>query len=158
MVNVKQFLPEFGLSPFSFRLHSGVNDQSQSFVLPRFLSHYTLQAFRDERSPSDGCRKESKEMKITLSEEECKTTSIAELFDTIARKMGNSRTKSLQYDCTKILVSKPVYAAYCAACDEKNISPLTVTKMWASFGPKASIDQEEYLAEPLDGFIVKPHR
>ena len=89
---------------------------------------------------------------ITLTQEECTTQSLPELYDLIATKAGYKDTSKLQYDCTHILVSKGVQKAFYDAYEHGQQNAVAI---WAMVGPKASLESEAFIAEIQDGFIIE---
>lgn len=91
---------------------------------------------------------------IVLTEEEC-YVSITELYDTIARKLGYKETKDLQYDCKKILVSRLIFNKVYQYYQSVGTNREEFTMYWCCFGPKASLEKEDYVVEIQNGFIIK---
>lgn len=89
---------------------------------------------------------------ITLTHDEC-SHGLIELYKSVARKMGYD-PESVEFDCTKIDVSEPVFDAFEQHIIAQGGSRVDVGMIWCFAGPKATIDSDEYLAEPHEGFIV----
>ena len=90
---------------------------------------------------------------ITLTHDEC-SHGLTELYKSVARKMGYDDLEAIEFDCTKIDVSKPVFDAFEEYVLTQGGSRVEVGMVWCFAGPKATIDGNEYLAEPHEGFIV----
>ena len=92
--------------------------------------------------------------KITLTKDEC-CCGIAELYDTIATKLGYNPA-TVHYDCRKVCVSKPVmeqiFAYYKA---EKHVTRSAFNQLWLNLGPKANLSGEDYTADAQKGFILE---
>lgn len=91
---------------------------------------------------------------VSLTKEEC-YCGIAELYDTIATKLGYNPA-TLYYDCRKICVSKPVmeqiFAYYKA---EKRVTRAAFNQLWLNLGPKANLTGDDYTADAQNGFALE---
>lgn len=92
--------------------------------------------------------------KVDLTKEEC-YTGIDQFYKLIAEKLGYSSNK-VHFDCRKISVTKPVmdqiFAFY---TEERKMSEGAIAQGWVSFGPKAEIPKDRYLAVVHHGFILE---
>ena len=89
--------------------------------------------------------------RFELTQEQCHTFSMNELFDNFAKAMGYKNVSALRYDCTCILVSKAVQNEFFAAAKEVGAPEYA----WLLWGPKATINDERFLIEPQEGFIIE---
>lgn len=80
--------------------------------------------------------------RYSISEDDCKVC-VVDFYDNAAKIAGYHVTDETGYDCRKICVSKSV---------EKIIHEYG--EFWIMFGPKASIDSDDFVFEIEDGFVV----
>ena len=92
--------------------------------------------------------------KVILTKDEC-YCGIAELYDTIATKLGYNPA-TVYYDCRKVCVSKPVmeqiFAYYKA---EKRVTRPAFNQLWFALGPKVNLTGDDYMADPQEGFVLE---
>lgn len=94
--------------------------------------------------------------RFELTQEQCHTFSMNELFDNFAKAMGYKNVSALRYDCTCILVSKAVQNEFFAAAKEVGAPEYAIGMAWLLWGPKTTInDDERFLIEPQEGFIIE---
>lgn len=94
--------------------------------------------------------------RFELTQEQCHTFFMDEMFDNFARAMGHKDVSALRYDCTCILVSKAVQNEFFAAAKEMGVPDYAAGMAWCFAGPKATIkDDERFLFEPQEGFIIE---
>lgn len=92
--------------------------------------------------------------KIELKQEEC-YCGIPEFYDMIAQKLGYDPQK-VQYDCTKICVSKPVQDQIFSYYEtENNASEEALGSTWVRFGPKTNLPHSTYIVDIQRGFITE---
>lgn len=89
--------------------------------------------------------------KIGLSKDACHC-GIQDFYDVIAKHLGYD-PQTVQYDCTKIDVSKPVQDQIFAFYEESGQSQEAISQAWVCYGPKTSIKHHECIAEIQPGFI-----
>lgn len=91
---------------------------------------------------------------IEFSQAEC-YCEIIEFYDLIAERLGYDPQK-MQYNCTKICVSKPVQdQIFRFYQQEKDTSQESIGRIWLQYGPKANLSQSTYIAEVQEGFFVE---
>ena len=92
---------------------------------------------------------------MMLSKQEC-YGGINDLYDTIATKLGFQPDK-VQYDCTKIRVTKAVQdQVFCFYKEQRHVDDnVAMSVAWAKYGPKASLAGDGCDVEIDDGFIVE---
>jgi hypothetical protein len=96
-------------------------------------------------------------MKIKVEKEKY---SIVELYEAVAKEMGYTNTKELQFDCRKINVAHNIqdgfYAHYTASADpdiSENDLQMAITVTLAISGPKVDENLADDEVEVFDGFI-----
>lgn len=93
--------------------------------------------------------------RFELTQEQCHTFSMNELFDNFAKAMGYKNVSALRYDCTRILVSTAIQNEFFAACTEDGTPEAAARMIWYLAGPKTTIEDERFLFEPQEGFIIE---
>lgn len=94
--------------------------------------------------------------RFELTQEQCHTFSMNELFDNFAKAMGYKNVSALRYDYRHILVSTAVQNEFIAACEEVGTPDYVAGMAWCFCGPKATIeDTERFIFEPQEGFIIE---
>ena len=94
-------------------------------------------------------------MRYEVTREQCHTFSISALFDHFAEAMGYKNVSALRYDCTRILVSTAIQNEFFAAYKENGTPEAAARMIWCLAGPKSTIDDERFLFEPQEGFIIE---
>lgn len=99
-------------------------------------------------------------MKIKV---QSKNYSIIELYETVAKEMGYTNTREIQFDCRKINVSKNIqdgfytYYIELASITDPNTSEteirVEITMLLAMGGPKVDESLADNEVEVFDGFI-----
>ena len=89
--------------------------------------------------------------RISLSKDSC-YCGIQDFYDMVAKHLGYD-PENITYDCTKIDVSKPVRDQIFAYYKTHGQSQEAISQAWLCYGPKASIDYHECIAEVKSGFI-----
>lgn len=89
---------------------------------------------------------------IRLTYEECHCGLVA-LYSNIARRMGYDPT-AVVFDCRKIDVSTGVHKAFKEFIVDSGDDVVAANTLWLFAGPKASIESNELLADPHEGFII----
>ena len=93
--------------------------------------------------------------RFELTQEQCHTFSMNELFDNFAEAMGYKNVSALRYSCTRILVSTAIQNEFFAACTEDGTPEAAARMIWYLAGPKTTIEDERFLFEPQEGFIIE---
>ena len=93
--------------------------------------------------------------RFELTQEQCHTFSMNELFDNFAKAMGYKNVSALRYDCTCILVSTAIQNEFFAACTEDGTPEAAARMIWYLAGPKTTLEDERFLFEPQEGFIIE---
>lgn len=93
--------------------------------------------------------------RFELTQEQCHTFSMNELFDNFAKAMGYKNVSALRYSCTRILVSTAIQNEFFAACTEDGTPEAAARMIWYLAGPKTTIEDERFLFEPQEGFIIE---
>lgn len=94
-------------------------------------------------------------MRYEVTREQCHTFSISALFDHFAEAMGYKNVSALRYSCTRILVSTAIQNEFFAACTEDDTPEAAARMIWYLAGPKTTIEDERFLFEPQEGFIIE---
>lgn len=95
-----------------------------------------------------------KDIKLELKQEEC-YCGIPEFYNMIARKLGYE-PKKVQFDCTKICVSKAVKAQiFNFYKTENKASEAAIGQTWVDYGPKANLPHNTCVANVQNGFIIE---
>lgn len=94
-------------------------------------------------------------MKYELTQEQCHTISMEKLFDNFAEAMGYDDVSPLRYDCRNILVSTAIQNEFFAAYTEDGTPEAAARMIWYLAGPKTTIEDERFLFEPQEGFIIE---
>lgn len=93
--------------------------------------------------------------RFELTQEQCHTFSMNELFDNFAKAMGYKNVSALRYSCTRILVSTAIQNEFFAAYTEDGTPEAAARMIWYLAGPKTTIEDERFLFEPQEGFIIE---
>lgn len=92
--------------------------------------------------------------KIELKQEEC-YCGIPEFYNLIARKIGYKPEK-MQFDCTKICVSKAVQNQIFSFYKiENKASEEAIAQTWVQYGPKANLPHNTCIVNVQAGFIIE---
>jgi len=91
--------------------------------------------------------------RYSISEDDCKVC-IVDFYDNAAKIAGYHVTNKTSYDCRKICVSKSVEKLIHEYYEEIGASKEQIGEFWIMFGPKASIDSDDFVFEIEDGFVV----
>ena len=94
-------------------------------------------------------------MRYEVTRELCHTFSISALFDQFAEAMGFKNVSALRYSYTRILVSTAIQNEFFAACTEDGTPEAAARMIWYLAGPKTTIEDERFLFEPQEGFIIE---
>lgn len=95
-----------------------------------------------------------KDVKIELEQEEC-YCGIPEFYNLIARKLGYKPQK-VQFDCTKICVSKAVQnQIFNFYKIENEASETAIGQTWVKYGPKANLPHAACVVSVEKGFIIE---
>ena len=92
--------------------------------------------------------------KIILTKDDC-NCDILTFYENVASKLGYNNFKKLCYDCRKMLVTKNVFQAILDYYNSENVPKESFAMFWASYGPKAALEEDGYVVIVEDGFICK---
>lgn len=76
-------------------------------------------------------------------------------YENVAKTAGLKTTKDSRYDCRKICVSKPIQNCLWQYYIDCGHSDKEIATFFIQFGPKASLQGNEFIFEIEDGFVLE---
>lgn len=84
-----------------------------------------------------------------------KHTTIPNLYDNIAMKLGLPLADDVRYDCTKICVANNIQEEIFAYYEKMGKSKQDIAMMWLCYGPKAIDELEDDEVEVEEGWYIR---